>query len=109
MSRSFGIGTRSRIMSLAYVLVGEPVPTSPEHALAMPKEKFRIRGSQRRGLVRVMLVSLALGITPASAQTSQPPFAPKAIQLIIGFGPGGNYDLWARTLSRHYGKHLPGK
>src|SRR5258708_32155638 len=47
----------------------------------------------------------ALVAAPASAQTV---VSPKAIQLIIGFGPGGNYDLWGRTLSRHYGKHLPG-
>jgi tripartite-type tricarboxylate transporter receptor subunit TctC len=42
----------------------------------------------------------------ASAQTAEP-FA-KSISLIIGLGPGGNYDLWARTLSHHMGKHLPG-
>ncbi len=29
--------------------------------------------------------------------------------LIIGFGPGGGYDLWGRTVARHIGKHLPGK
>ena len=28
--------------------------------------------------------------------------------MIIGFGPGGGYDLWGRTLGRHIGKHLPG-
>jgi tripartite-type tricarboxylate transporter receptor subunit TctC len=50
---------------------------------------------------------LALAATsPAVAQTAEP-FA-KSIALIIGLGPGGNYDLWARTLSHHYGAHLPG-
>src|SRR5712691_11209513 len=33
MSRSFGIGTCSRNRRVAHVLIGEPVPTSPEHAL----------------------------------------------------------------------------
>ena len=28
--------------------------------------------------------------------------------MIIGFGPGGGYDLWGRTVARHIGKHLPG-
>jgi tripartite-type tricarboxylate transporter receptor subunit TctC len=28
--------------------------------------------------------------------------------MIIGFGPGGGYDLWARILGRHIGRHLPG-
>jgi len=36
-------------------------------------------------------------------------FAGKTVQMIIGFGPGGGYDLWGRTVARHIGKHLPGK
>ena len=36
-------------------------------------------------------------------------FAGKTVQLYIGFGPGGTYDLWARTIARHMGKHLPGQ
>ena len=35
-------------------------------------------------------------------------YAGKTVQMIIGFGPGGGYDLWARTVARHIGKHLPG-
>ena len=44
----------------------------------------------------------------ASAQTSEA-FAGKTVQMIIGFGPGGGYDLWGRTVARHIGKHLPGR
>ena len=32
----------------------------------------------------------------------------KTLQIDVGFGPGGGYDLWARTLARHIGAHLPG-
>jgi tripartite-type tricarboxylate transporter receptor subunit TctC len=35
-------------------------------------------------------------------------YAGKTVQMIIGIGPGGGYDLWARTIARHIGKHLPG-
>lgn len=50
--------------------------------------------------------SIAL-VAPAVAQDT--PFAGgKALTMIIGFGPGGGYDLWARTIARHMGKHLPG-
>ena len=46
--------------------------------------------------------------TPAAAQDN--PFAGgKALTMIIGFGAGGGYDLWGRTVGRHIGKHLPGK
>jgi tripartite-type tricarboxylate transporter receptor subunit TctC len=33
----------------------------------------------------------------------------KSMQMIIGFGPGGGYDLWGRTVARHIGRHLPGR
>jgi tripartite-type tricarboxylate transporter receptor subunit TctC len=30
------------------------------------------------------------------------------VQVLVGFGPGGGYDLYARTLARYMGKHIPG-
>ena len=62
-------------------------------------------------MTRVALATLAvavLGAAPAAAQSAAEPFAGKTISLIIGFGPGGGYDLWGRTVARHIGKHLPG-
>src|SRR5215510_15670887 len=57
-----------------------------------------------------MIASLMLfGGCLAHGQPATEPFAGKTITLIIGFGPGGGYDLWARTVARHIGKHLPGK
>jgi tripartite-type tricarboxylate transporter receptor subunit TctC len=32
----------------------------------------------------------------------------KTITCFIGYGVGGGYDLFARTISRHMGKHIPG-
>jgi tripartite-type tricarboxylate transporter receptor subunit TctC len=32
----------------------------------------------------------------------------KTIKMIVGSSTGGGYDLWARLLARHYGKHIPG-
>ena len=32
----------------------------------------------------------------------------KTINVIVGYTAGGGYDLYARALSRHMGKHLPG-
>ena len=53
-----------------------------------------------------LTVALMATFGPAVAQA--PGFAGKTVNLIIGFGPGGGYDLWARTVARHLGKHLPG-
>ena len=35
-------------------------------------------------------------------------YAGKQVKMIIGLGTGGGYDLWARTVARHIGQHLPG-
>jgi tripartite-type tricarboxylate transporter receptor subunit TctC len=32
----------------------------------------------------------------------------KTVQMIVGFSAGGGYDLYARVLARHLGKHIPG-
>jgi tripartite-type tricarboxylate transporter receptor subunit TctC len=45
---------------------------------------------------------------PASAQSPAGYFAGKQVKMIIGLGTGGGYDLWARMVARHMGRHLPG-
>jgi len=35
-------------------------------------------------------------------------YAGKQITFIVGAGPGGGYDLQARVVARHLGKHIPG-
>jgi tripartite-type tricarboxylate transporter receptor subunit TctC len=32
----------------------------------------------------------------------------RTITLIVGYGPGGGYDLYARLMARHLGRHIPG-
>ena len=43
----------------------------------------------------------------AQAQTA-PFYKDKTIRIIVGFTSGGLYDQYARILSRHMGKHIPG-
>lgn len=31
------------------------------------------------------------------------------VSIIVGYGPGGGYDLYARLVARHLGKHIPGE
>jgi len=47
--------------------------------------------------------------TGASAQEAAPFYSGKTVAIIVGFGPGGGYDLYARLLSRYMGQHLPGQ
>src|SRR5215470_9224967 len=32
----------------------------------------------------------------------------KQLNLIVGYGPGGGYDIYARVLARHLGRYIPG-
>ena len=47
---------------------------------------------------------------PASSQQSVEDFyRGKRIDMIIGYSPGGTYDLYARFVARHLGNFIPGK
>jgi tripartite-type tricarboxylate transporter receptor subunit TctC len=45
---------------------------------------------------------------PSGAQSVEDFYKGKQVSVLIGFGPGGANDAWARSLARHMGKHLPG-
>jgi len=55
-------------------------------------------------LVALMALT-ATGVTCACAAD----YAGKTIDLLIGAPPGGGYDMYARALARHYGRHIPGQ
>ena len=48
------------------------------------------------------------GATAAQAQSVADFYRGKTITLLIGVGVGGEYDLQARLVARHLGKHIPG-
>ena len=58
------------------------------------------------GVILVALSSLALAL-PAAADDDF--YRGKTVTVVVGFSPGGTYDLYARVLSRHIGKFIPGK
>jgi tripartite-type tricarboxylate transporter receptor subunit TctC len=48
---------------------------------------------------------VCLGAPATAAQE----FAAKSVNVVVGFAPGGGYDLYGRLLARHLGRHLPGQ
>src|SRR5262245_37153549 len=56
--------------------------------------------------LRTLAAVLTLGPAAAPAQEA---FTGKTVTIYVGFGPGGGYDLYARVLARHLGRHLPGQ
>src|SRR6516165_11061447 len=55
-------------------------------------------------LLGLLVLNVAAVAQPASGSAN----AGKTFRMIIGFGVGGGYDQWARTVAQHMGKHLPG-
>jgi tripartite-type tricarboxylate transporter receptor subunit TctC len=63
----------------------------------------------RAGLCGTIAISLILALPcPATAQSVSEFYAGKTVTLAVGFAPGGGYDLYARLVASHLGKHLPG-
>jgi tripartite-type tricarboxylate transporter receptor subunit TctC len=58
----------------------------------------------------LLVAALALAVSPelAQAQSVADFYKNKSVNLAISFPPGGGYDLYARILGRHMGKHIPG-
>jgi tripartite-type tricarboxylate transporter receptor subunit TctC len=53
-------------------------------------------------------VLLLLHAAPAAAQDVASFYKGKTVRIVVGFSSGGGYDHYARVLSRHLGKHIPG-
>lgn len=50
----------------------------------------------------------ALSLAPESA-VGQEFYSGKRITVVVGFAPGGGYDIYGRLVAKHLGKHVPGK
>ncbi len=61
--------------------------------------------SKRFLALSTLAIVLAAGGGTARAQSF---FEGKAVRLVVGFAPGGGFDTYARVISRHMGRHIPG-
>jgi tripartite-type tricarboxylate transporter receptor subunit TctC len=61
-------------------------------------------------LVTCLLGLSAIAALPEQAQADAVSdfYRGKTVTIIVGYTAGGGYDLYARALGRHMGKHLPG-
>ncbi len=58
----------------------------------------------RSGLRLAATIAAAALAAPASAQD----FTGKTMEMVVGGGPGGGYDIYARVVARHIGRFIPG-
>jgi hypothetical protein len=60
--------------------------------------------------LRPLLLALAIMASPAASQAQSVAdfYRGKTVNVYIGVGVGGEYDIQARLVARHIGKHIPG-
>jgi len=54
------------------------------------------------------LTAAAVLASPATANAVESFYKDNTISIVIGYNPGGTYDLYARLAARHMQKHIPG-
>lgn len=62
-------------------------------------------------LIRLLCIAAATAAVSGSAARSEPVadfYKGKTVNMLIGVSPGGEYDLHARLVARHIGRHIPG-
>src|SRR5262249_57080158 len=68
-------------------------------------------GGRRNMLIRVSLACAILLTSAAStfAESVEEFYKSKPINMLIGGGAGGGYDVYYRALARHLSRHIPGQ
>jgi tripartite-type tricarboxylate transporter receptor subunit TctC len=87
---------------------------APPHPILLPASGEKVERAARTQLhatfaIVATLLSLCFPLTDARAQSGVEDFYKgRQVNLIIGYGPGGGYDITARLLARYLGNHIPG-
>jgi tripartite-type tricarboxylate transporter receptor subunit TctC len=56
----------------------------------------------------VMLTLAGFALFTSGALFAAPFYQGRTLRVTVGFSAGGGFDLWARVIARHLGKHIPG-
>ncbi len=59
--------------------------------------------------ISLLAIAMVMTMVPAISFGATPFYEGKTIRIIVGVSPGGAFDNYARILSRHMGKYIPGK
>jgi tripartite-type tricarboxylate transporter receptor subunit TctC len=57
----------------------------------------------------IVAMSLVVSWSCALADPIADFYRNNQVSIFVGYGPGGGYDLYARLVARHLGKHIPGE
>jgi tripartite-type tricarboxylate transporter receptor subunit TctC len=65
-------------------------------------------GAMRRFVILFAILAAGWPAVGSGQPAIEEFYRGKKIDLVIGYSPGGTYDLYARLVARHLGRHLPG-
>src|SRR5262249_40985022 len=82
----------------------------PGHARPTLPRSVAEENEMMLGILRATAAAIvwAMAVAAAPAQDVADFYKGKNVELYIGYSVGGGYDLWARVLARHIGRHIPG-
>ena len=64
---------------------------------------------QKTALTVALCAAVTISAAVPQAVAKDGYFAGKTIKITVPYGPGGTYDQYSQTFSKHLGKHIPGK
>jgi tripartite-type tricarboxylate transporter receptor subunit TctC len=92
--------------------MGDPATTGNKGGNAVRQDRvMRLLDSPLARGMGALVVGCSIATaaaSPAHAESVEQFYKGKTVNLAISFPPGGGYDLYARILGRHMGKHIPG-
>lgn len=77
--------------------------------LRRERSSFAFRALAKSLARRLTGIAICALPFPASADSVSDFYSNKTITISVGLAPGGGYDAYARLLSRHFRKHMPGR
>src|SRR5262245_45889265 len=78
---------------------------------ARPRDKVERRGMGKiiaRGVAAAIAAVILLAAAPTQADPVSDFYRGKTLRMLIGYGPGGGYDIYGRLVAEFLPRHLPG-
>jgi len=61
----------------------------------------------KTGIFSTLILYVAI-LSASNASAAEESYKGKSIRIVVGFSAGGGFDTYARAISRHMAKHIPG-
>src|SRR5947208_14496895 len=65
--------------------------------------------ARHRAIAFGLVAAIVLSAVPAGAEPIEDFYRGKTLRMLIGYGPGGGYDIYGRLVAEFLPRHLPGK